>query len=368
MRVYINGYSATCCAGMDIEEIFDAILEKKSGVSYQNSYIDGLTIPLGKIQESADFFELIKQNVANTIKNIPFFNAKETTLLVGSSVGGMCCAEDAYFRDHNCENITAERLSIRSIADELVDAFGFKSATSFSTACTSSSVAIDLAYDMITNDLVKNVIIVGADELSRSAVNGFHSLGIASEAPTKPFDRARDGINVAEGIAVLALSCFQSKGCAEILGCGSSSDAYNITHPHPEGAGAIAAMREALHNAGLQPSDIDYINAHGTGTVANDETESLAISAIFGNQTPVSSTKAITGHTLGACGALEVAISAMCIKHKIIPPSANIDNKLDSDINLILDSIKSDVRYILSNAFGFGGGNVSIVIGGVDED
>ncbi|MBN2768612.1 MAG: beta-ketoacyl-[acyl-carrier-protein] synthase family protein [Campylobacterales bacterium] len=368
MRVYINDYNATCCAGMNIEEIFDAILKKKSGVSYQDNYIDNLSIPLGKIQDDTDFFELIKQNVAKTIKNLPSFNPKEVTLLVGSSVGGMCFAEDAYFKDHNCENITAERLSIRSIADELIDTFGFASATSFSTACTSSSAAIDLAYDMISNDLVKNVIIVGADELSRSAVNGFHALGIASNAPTKPFDSMRQGINVAEGIAVLALSSNKYKGCVEILGCGTSSDAYNITHPHPEGEGAIAAMREALHNAGLQPSDIDYINAHGTGTVANDETEALAISAIFGNQTPTSSTKAITGHTLGACGALEVAISAMCIKHKIIPPSANIDNKLDSDINLILNPIKSDVRYILSNAFGFGGGNVSIVIGSVDED
>ena len=369
MRVYINGYSATCCAGADIEEIFNAAIKKKSGITYQEGYIHDLSIPLGKIQNETDFFKLIKQNVINVIEQIPSFDAKETILLAGSSVGGMCRAESAYFNDHNCNNITVEQLSISSIADMLKETFGFASAISFSTACTSSSAAIDLACDMISNNLVKNVIIVGADELSRSAVNGFHSLGIASNTPTRPFDKDRNGINVAEGIAVLALSSSRSQKCiAEILGCGSSSDAYNITHPHPKGEGAINAMRQALQNARLKPNDINYINAHGTGTIANDETEGLAISTIFGNQTPVSSTKAITGHTLGACGALEVAISIMCIKYKTIPPSVNIKNKLNMDINIILEPTGSDLKYILSNAFGFGGGNISIVIGAVDAD
>jgi 3-oxoacyl-[acyl-carrier-protein] synthase-1 len=360
--------SASCAAGLTIEDIYSQLLSGTTAISMQDKYIDGISMPLGKIPTQCDFYELMYQNVTTALEKISGINCKDTLVLVGSSVGGMGYAERSYFACHDCVNTSVEELTIGSIAQGLKDRFGFKDAISFSTACTSSSMAIDFAFDLIHSGKVENVVVVGADELSRSAVNGFWHLGVGSTNLTRPFDKDRNGINVGEGIGVLVFSNKPNQDKIAILGCGSSSDAYNITHPHPEGEGAITAMQEALHSAGLQPSDIDYINAHGTGTVANDETESLAISTIFGNQTPVSSTKAITGHTLGTCGALEVAISAMCIKHKIIPPSANIDNKLDSDINLILNPIKSDVRYILSNAFGFGGGNVSIVIGVVDED
>jgi 3-oxoacyl-[acyl-carrier-protein] synthase I len=193
-------------------------------------------------------------------------------------------------------------------------------------------------------------------------------LGIASHAHTRPFDVDRNGINVAEGIAVLALSSSKTSQCVEIMGCGISSDAYNITHPHPEGEGAMAAMRQALESAGLKASKIDYINAHGTGTIANDEIESVSVEKLFGSYPYVVSTKAVTGHTLGACGALEAAISAMSILHNIIPPCTNLSKPVNSILNHPMSATKVQVDYVLSNAFGFGGGNASLVLGKVHAD
>ena len=362
-KVFLNAFSCACAAGMTIEEIFDTLLSGKSAIAQQSGYIDNVCIPLGKIPSDDDFFEIVHANVATLLSKVPWFEPRETMLLVGSSVGGMCRAEKKFFADGNFQNITVEEMSIRSIADEVQQRFGFKSALSFSTACTSSSVAIDFAVDLIVHGLYKTVVVVGADELSRSAVNGFDRLGIASRENTRPFDAERNGINVAEGIAVLAISSVKTAECVEIMGCGVSSDAYNITHPHPEGEGAKAAMREALAKAGLEGSQIGYINAHGTGTVANDEIESVAIETIFGKNPFVVSTKAVTGHTLGACGALEVAISAMSILHRTIPPCVNLRSPINAVLSHPLTSVKAEVNYVLSNAFGFGGGNVSIVLG-----
>lgn len=367
-KVYLNAFSCVCAAGLNIEEIFETLLRGNSAITNQSGYVDGAVMPLGKIPSEDDFFELLEENVASLLTKTPWLVPSETIVLVGSSVGGMCVAEKMFFTESNFKNITVEELSIRAIADTVVEKFGFKSALSFSTACTSSSIAIDFAYDLITQGLYKTVVVIGADELSRSAVNGFDRLGIASHSPTRPFDVQRNGINVAEGIAVLALSSSKTLQCVEIMGCGTSSDAYNITHPHPQGEGAMAAMNQALQAAGIDASSIDYINAHGTGTIANDEIESASIEKLFGGHPFVVSTKAVTGHTLGACGALEAAISAMSIIHNIIPACTNLTTPVNGSLSHPLESIQTDVNYVLSNAFGFGGGNVSLVLGKVHAD
>lgn len=366
--VYLNEMKCACAAGLSIEEIFKTLLEGTSAITYQEGYIEGSSMPLGKIPSERDFFELLSDNVQQLLDAASWLNPAETMVVVGSSVGGMCRAEKKFFRDGNCQNITVEEFALRAVADEIVTKFGFKSALSFSTACTSSSVAIDFAYDLISRGIMKNVVVIGADELSRSAVNGFDRLGIASRELTRPFDCERNGINVAEGIAVLALSNQKSERCVEILGCGLSSDAYNITHPHPEGEGAKAAMLQALENAGLEASMIDYINAHGTGTVANDEIESAAIQEIFGSRPFVVSTKAVSGHTLGACGALEAAIGAMSILQNVVPPCVNLINAIDSILNHPLKPTSASINYVMSNAFGFGGGNAVIILGRADAN
>lgn len=366
--VYLNEMRCACSAGLTIEEIFETLLGGTSAITYQKGYIDGLSIPLGKIPSEIDFFDLLHQNVRQLLEATPWLIPSETMVVIGSSVGGMCRAEKKFFRDGNYKDLHVEEFALRAVASEIVDVFGFKSALSFSTACTSSSVAIDYAYDLISHGIMKSVVVIGADELSQSAVNGFDCLGIASHELTRPFDRERIGINVAEGIAILALSNQKTAQCVEVLGCGLSSDAYNITHPHPEGEGARAAMLQALEKAGIEASMIDYINAHGTGTVANDEIESASIHELFGVKPFVVSTKAVTGHTLGACGALEVAIGAMSILRNVVPPCVNLVNPINPLLHHPLIPTVAPIQYVMSNAFGFGGGNAVIILGKVNAD
>lgn len=365
MSVYINAFSGACAAGLTMEEIFNTVLSGTSAVTLCEGYVSGEALPLGKIPSSKDFFTLLEENVATVLAQTPWLIPAKTIVLAGSSVGGMCRAEKKFIDEDNCVDLTVKELSIAPIADEVVQKFGFKQGISFSTACTSSSIALDFAYDLISKGLYETVLVIGADELSRSAVSGFDRLGIASHNFTTPFDVNRSGINVAEAIAVLALSSRKSENCVELLGCGISSDAYNITHPHPQGEGSRAAMIMALEKAKLTPSDIDYINAHGTGTIANDEIESAGIEAIFGSKPYVVSTKAITGHTLGACGALETIFGAMSILHNIVPPCVNLTSAINPNLNHPKSATRADIKYVLSNAFGFGGGNASIVLGRV---
>lgn len=367
-RVYLNAFSAACAAGGSIEDIFATLLEGKTAITMREGYIHGSAVPVGKIPDEDDFYQILVRNIAALLSKVPALNPSETMLLVGSSVGGMCRVERQFFESGDFASFNLRKSSISSLADRLTCEYGFKSSLSFSTACTSSSVAIDFAYDLISAGLYKTVVVVGADELSRSAVNGFDCLGIASREYVRSFDAERNGINVAEGIAALAFSDTRSPECVELLSCGVSSDAYTITHPHPEGKGAMDAMSMALERAHLKPSDIDYINAHGTGTIANDQIEASAIEKLFGSHPYVVSTKAVTGHTLGACGALEAAIGAMSILHNIIPGCVNLTTPVNAEITHPLLPVGMEVNYVLSNAFGFGGGNVSILLGKVTDD
>jgi len=367
-RVYLNGFTAACAAGVNIEEIFATLLAGKSAITMREGYIHGSSVPVGKIPGEDDFYQTLIHNVAALLTKISTLIPSETIVLVGSSVGGMCRTERKFLQKGDLSDFDVEETSIHSLGETLTRTFGFKSSLSFSTACTSSSMAIDFAYDLISTGLYRSVVVVGADELSLSAVNGFDCLGIASRENVRPFDTERNGINVAEGIAVLAFSDASSPECVELLSCGVSSDAYTITHPHPEGEGAISAMNMALERAGLTSGDIDYINAHGTGTIANDQIEAAAIEKLFGSHPYVVSTKAVTGHTLGACGALEAAIGAMSILRGTVPPCVNLATPVNTQIKHPFGATEAEVKYVLSNAFGFGGGNVSILLGKVSHD
>lgn len=366
--VYLNGFTAACAAGVNIEEIFATLLKGEAVITMREGLILGSAVPVGKIPSTDDFYDILIQNVAALFVKVPTIDPSETIVLVGSSVGGMCRTERKFLESGDASGFDALETSIYSLAETVTRTFGFKSSLSFSTACTSSSMAIDFAYDLISNGVYRSVLVIGADELSRSAVNGFDCLGIASREVVRPFDVDRNGINVAEAIAILALSDTASEGCVELLSAGVSSDAYTITHPHPEGEGAISAMSMALERAGLEPKDIDYINAHGTGTVANDQIEAAAIEKLFGARPYVVSTKAVTGHTLGACGALEAAIGAMSILHNVIPPCVNLTTAVNATLSHPRSATQTEVKYLLSNAFGFGGGNVSILLGKVSHD
>lgn len=239
-----------------------------------------------------------------------------------------------------------------------------------STACSSGTVAIKIALEMLRSGLAKQVLAGGADSLCRLTYYGFNSLQLIDPEGARPLDKDRRGMSVAEGAAMMLLVANQpDNAVAEILGAGLSCDAYHPATPHPRGTGALAAMQAAIKNAEISPADIDYINLHGTGTPDNDLSEAEAVNALFPQKKPLlSSVKGAFGHSLAAAGAIEAVVAAICISSHMIP--ANTGCRFpDPDLKLKppLESQRSPVNCVLSNSFGFGGNNAAVVIGLPDK-
>jgi 3-oxoacyl-[acyl-carrier-protein] synthase-1 len=240
-------------------------------------------------------------------------------------------------------------------------------ATVVCTACSSSAKVFASAQRMISVGLIDAAVVGGVDSLCLTTLYGFHSLQLTSRYACRPFDIARDGISIGEAAAFALLERLPEQldnNAILLLGAGESSDAYHMSSPHPEGRGARASIEQALAAASLEPTDIDYINLHGTATVSNDSAEDLAVSAVFGTQVPCSSTKGATGHTLGAAGALEAVICALAIRHGLMPGGLNtrtVDPKLH--VHYLRENRRSNVNRVLSNSFGFGGANCSLIFG-----
>ena len=240
-------------------------------------------------------------------------------------------------------------------------------AAAVSSACASSAKVFCSARRMIEAGFIDAALVGGTDSLCLTTLYGFHSLQLSSATPCRPFDVARDGISIGEAAAFALLERAPDNlqgGSVLLLGVGESSDAYHMSAPHPEGLGAKRAMQAALAAAALEAADIDYINLHGTGTPSNDRAESQAIVSIFGSTTPCSSTKGATGHTLGAAGALEAIISVLAIKNGLMPGGVNtmqIDPALTA--HYIRENRRAPMRRVLSNSFGFGGTNCSLIFG-----
>jgi 3-oxoacyl-[acyl-carrier-protein] synthase-1 len=235
-----------------------------------------------------------------------------------------------------------------------------------SSACSSSAKVLGNAARMIAAGICDAAVVGGVDSLCLMTLYGFHSLGLTSPGPCRPYDVDRDGISIGEGggFALLERANRVESGAILLLGVGESSDAYHMSTPHPEGLGARIAMQQALDSAGLEPSDIDYVNLHGTATKSNDASEDKAVFEVFGRQTPCSSTKGATGHLLGAAGITEAIVSMLAIEHGLMPGSANtrsVDPALKS--NYLLENRQAKVTRALTNSFGFGGSNCSLVLG-----
>ena len=235
-----------------------------------------------------------------------------------------------------------------------------------SSACSSSAKVLGNAARTIAAGICDAAVVGGVDSLCLMTLYGFHSLGLTSTAPCRPYDVDRDGISIGEGggFALLERADRVEPGAILLLGVGESSDAYHMSTPHPEGLGARIAMQQALDSAGLAPSDIDYINLHGTATKSNDASEDKAVFEVFGGRTPCSSTKGATGHLLGAAGITEAIVCILAIEHGLQPGSANttsVDPALKS--NYLLENKHAKVTRALTNSFGFGGSNCSLVLG-----
>lgn len=236
-----------------------------------------------------------------------------------------------------------------------------------SSACSSSAKVFGNAQRMIAAGLCDAAVVGGVDSLCLTTLYGFNALQLVSRQPCRPFDAERDGISIGEAAGFVLLEkapdTVSTLGLG-VFGVGESCDAYHMSTPHPEGLGARLAMQGALTMAGLDTVDIDYINLHGTATRSNDITEDLAVHGLFGAETPASSTKGWTGHTLGAAGIIEAIISLIAIEEGFMPGSLNT-HTVDpaTKIRYLIDNHAAPVRYVMSNSFGFGGTNCSLIVG-----
>jgi 3-oxoacyl-[acyl-carrier-protein] synthase I len=271
--------------------------------------------------------------------------------------GGALPADFDYRRTHNTY----------SVADYVRARLGLTGpGVAISTACSSSAKAFASAARWIEAGLADAAVVGGVDSLCLTTLYGFDSLQLLSRAPCRPYDAARDGISIGEGaaFALLERATEADKDSLALLGTGESCDAYHMSSPHPEGAGARMAMEAALAAARLEARDIDYVNLHGTGTPSNDAAEDRAIVTLFGERTACSSTKGMTGHTLGAAGGVEAVISLLAIEEGFIPGSPgtlDIDPRLRARYQLQGEA--RNVSRVVSNSFGFGGSNCSLVFG-----
>ena len=300
------------------------------------------------------------------------YGPHRVAVLIGTSTSGIHETELAYRRRDPATGALPPGYSYRrsqnvySVAEFVRRYLNLSGpATAISTACSSSAKVFASAHRLLEAGFADAAVVGGVDSLCLTTLYGFGSLELLSREPCRPCDAARDGISIGEAAGFVLLERpGQATGAVSFLGYGESSDGYHMSAPHPEGAGVRTAMSDALARAGLAPSEIDYINLHGTATPANDRAEDAAIHRIFGAATPCSSTKGWTGHTLGAAGVTEAIISALCVAHAWLPGSLNT-RTLDPSFRsrIVLAAEERPLRHVLSNSFGFGGNNCSLVFG-----
>ena len=316
-------------------------------------------------------------------------NREQVGVLIGSGIGGIDYMDTQVrlLDRHGPERISPflPAMMISDMASGMVSIhFGIKGPNLCAvTACSTGADAIGLATRLIQYGDAEVMLAGGAEAaIEPIGIAGFCAARAMStrnddpEHASRPFDAERDGFVMGEGAGVLVLESLehaQARGAriyAEVLGYGMTADAYHITQPDPDGDGALRAMRKALRDAGLQPTAIDYINAHGTSTRYNDAKETLAIKRLLGEdayRVPVSSTKSVTGHLLGAAGAVEAAICVLALQHQTVPPTINYEHPdPECDLDYVPNTPRpATLRYVMTNSFGFGGHNSVLVLGRV---
>jgi len=312
-------------------------------------------------------------NMAGLTKEMP--NQLRIGFLNGTTVGGMERSEQYYndFIDPQSNNYTPYIAAhdCGACTEKIADYIGhFDYVSTTSTACSSAVNTLILACNMIEAGLLDVVLAGGTECLTKFHLNGFNSLMILDRKPCRSFDETRAGLNLGEGAAYLviesekAIKQRQINPIAQISGWGNACDAYHQTASSPDGKGAMLSMQQALDMSGLTPSDIDYINAHGTGTDNNDESEGMAVMNLFGAKIPpISSTKGYTGHTTSAAGSVEAVIALLAMQHRFLPPNLNFTQQMHqlsfSPVTELVENV--EIKHILNNSFGFGGNNSSII-------
>jgi 3-oxoacyl-(acyl-carrier-protein) synthase len=371
-RVFITGMGIISSLGHGVGRHVDSLKKNCSGIKPLKLFTPsaGNVFPVGEIP---NFKQTL--NVPRT-HEIAFQAAQEAlsgtrvvpdSIILGTTTGGMPLTEELLKKNEKDADQYRYH-STSSVAEFLAGVLRCSGLVlTITTACSSGAVAIKLAYELLSSGKANCVLAGGAEALCRLTYYGFNSLQLIDPSGARPLDRDRNGMTVAEGSAMLILEAGESSpanAIAELLGGGLSCDAYHPAAPHPEGKGALAAMKKAVQNAGISPADIEYINLHGTGTKDNDLAEAEAIHSIFGkNIPPLSSVKGATGHSLGASGAIESIICAAAIREGLIPANTGCISP-DPALNLkpVLAPLEQKVAVVLSNSFGFGGNNACLVL------
>ena len=389
----LKEFTASSCLGVGADATLNALIAQRSGLKrceFESVHIDTYVgevpdVDAQRLPANLQKFDCRNNRLAElALQQDGFLESVQAAacrwgrrrvgVFIGTSTSGILQTELAYrARDPDSGVLPAgfeyaTTHNTFSVADYVRQRCRLEGpAVAVSSACASSAKVFGSARRMIEAGLIDAALVGGTDSLCLTTLYGFHSLQLSSTAPCRPFDVARDGISIGEAAAFAVLERLPDDlqgGSVLLLGVGESSDAYHMSAPHPEGQGAKRAMHAALTAASLEPSDVDYINLHGTGTPSNDRAESQAITSIFGPTTPCSSTKGATGHTLGAAGALEAMICALSIKNGLMPGGVHttrIDPTLTA--HYIRENRRAAIRRVLSNSFGFGGTNCSLIFG-----
>jgi 3-oxoacyl-[acyl-carrier-protein] synthase II len=396
-RVFVTGIGVLTAIGMDFESFTQSLKDGRSGVrtitAFDTSEVAGRLgcevtdfdpaahfgrHALRRMDRSSQLAVVAARQAATTARFTSGMLAPDRVgVVMGTTVGGMVNSTRYYERAHHTGKLHASLLydyHFYSPGAHIIREFAALGPNlAFSSACSSSNVALGYAADLIRYGKLDGVFAGGVDTMTKSTVAGFNALRNVTKDAIRPFDKNRSGLVLGEGSAVFFLESETSLNrrgsapLAEILGYGMSTDAYHMTAPDATGRGPALAMTRALNKAGVALQDVDYINAHGTATRHNDEVETRAIKKVFGDLAPlipVSSTKSMHGHTLGAAGAIEAAAMVAAMRDGFIPPTINFQT---ADPRCDLDYVpnaarRKKVTTALSNNFGFGGNNCALVM------
>ncbi|MGS3184638.1 beta-ketoacyl-[acyl-carrier-protein] synthase family protein [Aeromonas taiwanensis] len=394
MSCYIAAYGLVSALGAGRDASAEALKAwHDAGVSpldrHRTPLLDGRLTPVGQVEDELPAIPAALAPYASSNNRLLLaalaqirpaldlalatFGRDRVGLVLGTSTAGIGEAEQAVAAARRGEAVPPEfdyrQQELGSPSEFLSRHLGLTGpAWTISTACSSSARAFISGQRLLAAGLVDAVLVGGADSLCGLTLNGFDSLESLSCARCQPFDLARQGINIGEGAALFLLS--REPAPLALLGAGESSDAWHISAPHPEGIGAEAAMRMALAQGGIAPEEVGYLNLHGTATRLNDAMESQAVHRLFGNRVPCSSTKALTGHTLGAAGAIEAALACLLLERALPLPHQRVTSADPAlaPIRLVSGTTHLAAPRVLSNSFAFGGNNVSLLFGSVHHE
>ena len=396
MNIAITGLGIICAIGNDCQQVLDSLVNRKTGVGMMK-YLQSChtELPVGEVKLSDDELKTllglpveslysrttllgavaVKQAMADAGLSADMLVGKKVVLISGTTVGGMDVTERIlvemrdtlqtpntqqqspvdYVKRHDCGSTTNEIAQICGLDCEVC---------TISTACSSAINSIIVGCEMLRSGEADIVIAGGSEALSKFHLNGFNTLHILDTEVCRPFDATRVGLNLGEGAGFVVLQKEYVNAKAYIGGYGNKCDAFHQTASSDDGEGAYLAMREALDSSGIDKSQIDYINAHGTGTPNNDPSESVALKRIFGNDIPlVSSTKGFTGHTTSASGSIETVICVLAMQNNFVPVSYGFNHPDEACIHPFEgDDKQHRMDYVICNSFGFGGNDSSLLL------